>query len=390
MGLRFPILRQRPNGTTGDESVERKGPDDNSVLVCHDRPLGHMTRAASPTVTVVVPCRNERLYIVPCLDSIRAQDYPRERVAQVLVVDGQSDDGTREIIAGYAENHPVVRVLDNPRRIPAAALNIGIREATGDVVVRMDVHATYPRTYVSQLVEALEIHNADNVGGVIVTVPADDSATARAIAASLSHPFGVGDSYFRIGTGEPRWVDTIAWFCCRRDVFDRVGGFDEDLARAEDCEFNFRLRRKGGRVLLVPGVTAQYYARRTLGQLSRMLYQYGYFKAVVTRKLGRILSLRQLVPSAFVVALVGCGLLGLRLRQARLPLVLLAGSYAVAVLASALRLSRRLGVRATLMLPVTFVCMHFSYGLGFLRGMIDHWLREPSKASADGLARLSR
>jgi glycosyltransferase involved in cell wall biosynthesis len=344
---------------------------------------------AHPSLSIIVPCRNERHYIAQCLDSILTQDYPRERIVQVLVIDGHSDDGTRAIIADYVARVPVVRLLDNPRRIPAAALNVGIGEASGEVLVRLDVHATYPPTYLSKLVAAQEAHAADNVGGVIVTLPADRSATARAIAVALSHPFGVGDSYFRIGTGDPRWVDTVAFFCCRREVFERVGGFDEELARAEDCEFNFRLRRQGGRVLLVPGVEARYYARRTLGQLARMLYQYGYFKAVVTRKLGHLLSVRQLVPAAFVVALTVSAVVSVWVPVARLPLMLILGAYGAALLVSAIGASGRLGVRGTLVLPAAFAVMHFSYGVGFLKG-ITGWFGARVQGVSEGAVRLSR
>jgi glycosyltransferase involved in cell wall biosynthesis len=349
-----------------------------------------MTRPGLPSLTVVVPCRNERDYISQCLDSILSQDYPRDRIAQILVVDGQSDDGTREIVERYVRRNPTVRLVDNPRRIPAAALNIGIQAAEGEVVVRLDAHATYPATYLSRLVPALEAHGADNVGGVISTVPANDSAIARAIAVALSHPFGVGDSYFRIGTTEPRWVDTIAFFCCRREVLERLGGFDEELARGEDCEFNFRLRDKGGRVLLVPGVEARYYARRTLKQLAQMLYQYGYFKALLMRKMGRVLSLRQFVPSGFVVALLGSAILSLWVPLARLPFALVAGAYVLALVLSSVHAGRTQGIRTMAVLPVAFAFMHFSYGIGFLKGIGDHILGYRSRPLPVGAVRLSR
>jgi glycosyltransferase involved in cell wall biosynthesis len=349
-----------------------------------------MTRAALPSLSLIVPCRNERDYIGRCLDSILAQDYPTGRIAEVLVVDGQSDDGTRGIIDQFAKRNPIVRLVDNPRRIVSAALNIGIHEAVGEVIVRFDAHATYPPTYLSRLVPALKDYGADNVGGVIATIPADDSPTAQAIAAALSHPFGVGDSYFRIGTGEPRWVDTIAFFCCRREVFERVGGFDEELVRGEDCEFNFRLRDGGGRVLLVPGVEARYYARRTFGQLVRMLFQYGYFKALMMRKMGRVMSVRQFVPTGLVVALIGNALLSPWVPPARLLLALVAGTYAIALVVSSLHAGKHRGLRCTMMLPAAFTLMHFSYGIGFLKGIGDHILGYRSRALPAGAVRLSR
>src|SRR6266513_1865168 len=221
-----------------------------------------------PTVSVIVPCRDEERYIARCLDSIAATDYPRERL-EVLVVDGMSEDRTRAIVADYGARYPFIRLLDNPGRIPPTAVNTGIRAARGEILVRVDAHGVYPPNYIPALVAALEQTGADSVGGVLVTLPANDTAIAQGIAIAMSHPFGVGNSYFRVGVREPRWVDTIAFFCCRRETFERVGLFDETLARDEDSEFNGRLIQAGGRILLVPHVTAQYYARGWRRQRSR-------------------------------------------------------------------------------------------------------------------------
>ena len=221
-----------------------------------------------PRVSIVMPCRNEAAYIGPCLDSVLATDYPLDRM-EVLVADGRSDDGTREIVERCAAQHPCVRLLDNPARITPAALNTAIRVATGDVIIRMDAHGVYPRDYVPRLVRALEETGADNVGGVVITLPADDTPSARAIALAFSHPLGVGNAYFRIGVAGPRWVDTVPFGCFRRELFDRVGMFDEEMVRNQDDEFNLRLIGHGGRILLLPDVVARYYARRSLGAVAR-------------------------------------------------------------------------------------------------------------------------
>ena len=177
--------------------------------------------ATRPLVSIVVPCRNEERYLGGCLDSILAGDYPQDRL-EVLVVDGMSEDRTREILSRYTAQHPSIRLLDNPQRITPTALNTGIRAARGVVIMRMDAHVVYPSSYVSQLVAALEETGADNVGGVIETLPADKSATARAIAVGLSHPLGVGNSYFRIGSRERRWTDAVSFGCYRRDALSRA------------------------------------------------------------------------------------------------------------------------------------------------------------------------
>lgn len=328
-------------------------------------------------MTVIVPCRNERRYIASCLDSILATAYPADRI-EVLVVDGASDDGTRDVVRAYAAREPRVRLLDNPRRSAPAALNIGIRAARGEIIARMDAHVVYPPQYLPVLVDALLETGADNVGCPIVTLPADESPTARAIACALSHPFGVGNSWFRIGAAVRREVDTVPFGCFRREVFDRVGLFDEELIRNQDDEFNFRLIRNGGRVLLVPDVTAQYYARASLRHVARMYYQYGWYKPLVARKVGRIMTARQLVPAAFLATLVSLTLLALAWPPAVVALVALLATYAAADLAAALTARARLGLRGRALLALVFPLIHFGYGLGSLAGAA-HWLLHPRR-----------
>ena len=256
----------------------------------------------------MVPCRNEEGYIARCLDSILEGDYPRS-LLEVLVVNGGSSDRTAEIVAAYAAAHRGVVALENPQGTTPAALNIGIRAASGRVIVRMDAHVLYPPDYIRRLVAGLEDSGADNVGGVLETVPGEDTPVAQAIALGISHRFGVGNSHFRVGTSERREVDTVPFGCFRREVFDRIGLFDEELIRNQDDEFNFRIITRGGRVLLLPDVFCRYFARRSFSQLARMYYQYGYFKPLVARKVGRVMTVRQLVPGL----LVGCAReLGLR------------------------------------------------------------------------------
>jgi len=323
-----------------------------------------------PQVTIIVPCRNEERYLVECLDSILACDYPPERL-EVLVVDGMSDDGTRPLLADYAARHPAVRMIDNPRRITPVALNLAIRAAQGDVIVRMDAHVVYPKNYVSRLVAALDEFGADNVGAVLRTLPANQTAMGKAIAIGMSHPFGVGTSYFRIGTDQPRWVDTIAFFCIRRATFDRVGMFDEELIRHQDGEFNARLIKAGGRILLIPDVVSYYYARATLRQVGRMFYQYGYFKPLVAKKLGRFMTVRQLIPPGFVLGILGTGAAALLWTPAAILFALVAGSYSVVVLGSAVQTALKQGPAVGLALAAVLPVIHVSYGAGFWRRVVE-------------------
>src|SRR3989344_8498691 len=209
-------------------------------------------------VTAIVPCLNEERHIAECLDSILANDYPKDKM-EILVVDGYSKDKTLEIIKSKGEQFSVIRLLDNPRVITPAAMNIGIQNAKGDIIIKMDAHSVYAKDYISKCVEHLEESGADNVGGALQSIPAKNTLMARAIAICLSHVFGAGGSYFRTGSEEPREVDTVAFGCYKREVFDRVGFYDERMEKTEDLDLNLKLRKVGGKIMLFPDIKALYY-----------------------------------------------------------------------------------------------------------------------------------
>jgi glycosyltransferase involved in cell wall biosynthesis len=322
----------------------------------------------TPRVTVIVPCRNEARYISPCLDSILASAYPPDAL-EILIVDGRSTDDTRKRVAAYYAQYPQVRLLDNPKRIVPTALNIGIRAATGDVIVRMDAHVVYPPEYIPRLVTALAETGADNIGGCMITLPADGTATARAIAIALAHPFGVGNAAFRIGAKSMRTVDTVPFGCFPRSVFQHVGMFDEQMIRNQDDEFNSRIVKRGGKIMLLPDVVCYYYARGSFSQLGRMLYQYGAFKPLAARKAGRVMTLRQLVPGGFVGALIAATIAAPFCATAGMIGLAIAAAYACAVLFCAARVAHSHGFRCAVAIAGTFPVVHFSYGVGFLRGL---------------------
>jgi hypothetical protein len=208
---------------------------------------------------------------------------------------------------------------------------------------------------------------------VIVTVPADASPTAQAIAVGLSHRFGVGNP--------------VPFGCYRREIFDRIGMFDEELISNQDDEFNFRLITRGGRVLLLPDVLCRYFARRSFRQLARMFYQYGYFKPLVARKVVRVMTARQLIPAALVGCLSSSAALALWIPAARYFFALVAGSYALLVLLFAAGAGRSHGLRCAAALTLVFPVLHFSYGSGFLRGIRDHLV---ARTPQPGTLQLSR
>lgn len=323
-----------------------------------------------PFVSVIIPCRNEAGWIARCLDSIIATDYPNEKL-EVLVVDGLSNDGTQAIIDNYALQHSFIKRIDNAKQITPTALNIGVLAAKGDVIMRMDAHYEYPSHYISRLVSSLVANSADNVGGIVVMHPANGTVMARAIAVAVCHPFGVGNAYYRIGAPEPRWVDTVPFGCYRKDVFERIGLFDEELVRNQDIEFNLRLRNNKGNTLLIPDVILHGHARDSLVKMARMYYQYGYFNPLVIRKLGGRISFRQAVPPTFVLSLIlGCLLASCSFWML-LGLCLVIAVYAIPLAACSIRAAFRHDVGCGMALFLVFPTLHISNGLGTLKGIFD-------------------
>lgn len=316
-----------------------------------------------------MPCRNEEKYIRGCLDSVIANDFPKELLT-VMVIDGMSTDRTREIVKEYAERYPFIRLLDNPDKVQTFATNIGINECDDSVILRMDAHAEYPIDYISKSVSWIEKEMADCVGGVCVTKPGGDTAVARAIALALSHPFGVGNSYFRIGSQGPKDADTVPFGCYRKEVFDTVGLFNENLNRTDDLEFNLRMKRAGGKILLVPEIQSFYYARSNLRDLARQNFGNGFWVVYSLAYANLPFSFRHLVPFVFVSALIGSLMLSFLSHPFIILFGMIAGLYSAANTFFSLSLSLKHGLKYFPFLVASFATLHFSYGLGSLWGMV--------------------
>jgi hypothetical protein len=324
-----------------------------------------------PLVSVLMPIREEAQHVERSLGSVLAQDYPADRL-EVLVADGMSQDGTREIVASLAAGRGNVRLLDNPRGIVATGLNAAIAQARGEIFVRVDGHCEIAPDYVRRCVDHLVAGRAEGVGGPLETV--GETRVARAIALAMSSRFGVGGSPFRTLRGQTRLVDTVAFPAYRRDVVERAGPFDEELVRNQDDEYNYRLRKLGARILLADDVRSRYWSRSSLSSLWRQYFQYGFWKVRVMQKHPRQMRPRQFAPPLFAGALLVLAAGSLFLPAARLALGLLAGSYALFLAVASVRLAAR-EPESLSVVPVALASLHVAYGLGFLTGLVRFWNR---------------
>jgi glycosyltransferase involved in cell wall biosynthesis len=314
-----------------------------------------------PTVSVVLPVRNEVATVEGAIRSVLAQEYPRP--FEVVVADGMSGDGTRETLEKLSADEPRLLVVDNPSGITPSALNAAIRASSGEVVVRCDGHGALPSGYIRRAVEIMIETGADNVGGVQAAT--GRGFVQRSIAMAMSSRFGVGDARFHVG-GAPGPVDTVFLGVFRRAALDRVGMFDEHLARNQDAELNHRIIATGGTVYFHPDLRVTYYPRASLRALWRQYFASGAWKRETFKRSPGSFRLRQAAPPTLVLGMVASTVVAFtpwRIAAAAVP----AAYVAFLVAATWWTLARRRDV-AALLLPGVLPTMHLGWGLGFLAG----------------------
>jgi glycosyltransferase involved in cell wall biosynthesis len=322
------------------------------------------------TVSILLPIRNEESSIAAALLAIQGQDYPTERV-EIIIADGMSSDNTRQIICRqFGEQN--LKIIDNPGKIVPTGLNAALQIARGEIIIRVDGHTLIAPDYVRRSVETLARTGADNVGGRMNA--RGQSRFGEAVAVATSTPFGVGGARFHYSDQE-EWVDTVYMGAWRREVFEKIGLFDEELIRDQDDEFNYRLREYGGKILLSPKIKSVYTNRSSPRALWKQYFQYGFWKVRVLQKHPRQMSFRQFVPPLFVAALAINLILALFTAWGWITLLLVGGSYFFANMAASLITAKKIGWHHLVLLPGTFAILHLSYGLGFLAGLIKFWNR---------------
>lgn len=334
-----------------------------------------------PFASVVVPMRNEAAHAVACLEALLGQDYPPDRY-EVLVADGESTDGSSELVAEMARRDPRIRVCPNPDRTTPFGLNTGIRAATGDVIVILGAHAFVEADFLRESVLALERSGADVAGGVMEAIGQDPFG--QAVAAAVCSRFGVGSVAFRQATAE-QFVDTAVFAAYRREILERVGLFDEEMIRNQDDELNYRIRAHGGRIFLTPRVRSRYVSRATPQRLWKQYFAYGYYKVRVLQKHPRMMQPRHFAPALAVACGTG-GLVIAAVERRILALLLpVAGLYIGGLGAASVGAARRIGWAQLPGLLVSFPILHVSYGTGFLLGLVRFvsrwWTPEPPPPS---------
>jgi glycosyltransferase involved in cell wall biosynthesis len=298
-----------------------------------------------------------------------------------LVCDGKSDDKTSELIQEYAKQNSGVHYLVNENITTPYALNLSIRNSTGDVIIILGAHAELGINYISECVAVLDkMPDVWCVGGILNNVSSDELTASVSLA--MSSPFGVGNAHFRTGA-KAGYVDTVAFGAYRKEVFDKIGLFDEELVRNQDDEFNFRLLKNAGKIWLSTATSTTYYVRSSFKKLFKQYFQYGYWKVYVNKKHKAITTLRQLVPAVFVVSLYALIILVILFPYRWEYLVLFLGIYTAGASLFALKLAKNL--KSFFAILFSFSILHTSYGMGYIEGIVNFAIlnRKPSKSKSD-------
>ena len=316
-------------------------------------------------ISIILPIRNEVLFINKTLLSILSQSYSGE--IEILISDAMSTDGTREIVKDFQKRNSSIILINNLEKIVSTGFNLALSKAKGDIIFRVDGHTTIHRDYLKISVKSLTEKKCDCVGGLIH--PVGESIFTKVITLATSSKFGIGNSSFHYSKNAC-WNDTVYMGAYKRSVFSKVGGYDEELVRNQDDEFNFRLIQNGGKIWLDPSINSKYFPRTSFVKLFKQYFQYGFYKIRVMQKRRGIASLRHLVPALFIIAIIT--VLIYSLYGITIPAILLGASYTALMIISIFieLLKTPKNILSIFLLPITFFILHFSYGIGFLSGMI--------------------
>lgn len=319
-------------------------------------------------VSVIIPCRNEVNSIEECIQKIYGFQAP-EGGFEVIVVDGMSDDGTADVLRQLKrEKYPELIVLDNPGRTAPSAMNIGIRTARGEYIVRTDPRCIHPRNYLVDLLHLSEATKADNVGGVLV--PEGKTYIQKSIAAAYASPIAMGGALRDRGefTGE---TDAVYGGCFRRERLIEAGMYDESMVRNQDDELSFRLKKLGGKIVQSGRIRITYFPRNRYGQLFKQFFQYGYWKVAVFKRHPKQISWRHFAPAALVLGFIMLTVMALFGSYPRVLLYLCAGIYTAVLAAESFRLSLKKGIQLIPGIFMSILFMHTGFGTGFLIAIIS-------------------
>ena len=324
------------------------------------------------SVDIAIPILNEEKFLQACIESVLNFELSDDLIIKIYIIDGGSSDQSLDIARTFVKNFSNIQLLHNKKRIQSAAMNLIIKKGKGDYIMRLDAHTIFDKNYLKACIETSLRTNADNVGGVLETLPGDNSYGASVVQAITTNKFGVGNSEFRIGS-EERASDTVPFGFFKTSIFKKIGLFDERLVRAQDYEFNRRIIKFGGKVWLNPNIKANYYNQPTLiGFLKKILFREGPYNAYMWYLAPYAFSLRHSITLLFSIGVI----LGLLLSPLKpfiaFPfLVIICLYFFLSIIAALDSFKKYRDYRHLVLLPFCFFVFHFLYGVGVLAGVVN-------------------
>ena len=325
-----------------------------------------------PFISIVIPMRNEGKYIKKCLLSFINQDYPNSRF-EINVVDGMSEDNSVAIVTELMKSNHNINIIKNKKKITPVALNLGVKRAIGDIIIIFSSHGFAEKSFISNNVKVHTANKLDCVGGTISTI--GETSQSKLISLAQSSIFGVGNSLFRV-SNKAQYVDTVAFGAYSKDVFNKIGYFDETLVRNQDFEFNHRIIKNGGKILLDPSIKASYYARSSILKLFKQYFNYGYWKVRVVSKHSDAFKIRYQIPTLFVSFLIIFSILSFFQNVFLYILLSIILIYLLVTITASFYLSIKSQFKNIFILPFAFGALHFGFGLGFLFGIVRYLIKK--------------
>lgn len=317
----------------------------------------------SKTVSIIIPCKNEKKYIKKCINSFIEQTYD-DNLYEILICDGMSTDGTRKIVLEYQEKFKNIKLIDNEGESAPKGMNLGIKNSKADIIIIFGAHAEADENFIKNNVEILKREDVHCCGGPIETI--NETIVGKAISLAMSSPFGVGNALFRYSKKE-KFVDTVAFGAYKREALDEIGYFDEELVRGQDFELNFRLTENNYKILLSPMIKSKYYSRSSIKNLWNQYFQYGFWKMKIINEYKKVPSIRHIIPSMFVLFNIFGVSVGVFNKYILYLWVFIISLYTLIGIFCSLKLSNK-NVSILVLLLILFPILHISYGIGFIMG----------------------
>lgn len=328
-------------------------------------------------VSIIIPCYNEESFISDCLESIIHSKIDN-LIIEILIVDGNSNDNTKGLVQDYIYKYDYIKLIHNPNRVIPSSMNMGIKIAQYNIIMKMDAHSQYEKDYISKCVNYLVKYKVDNVGGRVIHKPRNDTIIGKGICLVLSHQFGVGNSYFRIGSDKPKVVDTVPFGCFRKGMLMKVNCYDERIHRSEDIVLNHKIKKQGGKIILLPDILIYYKTRSNFLDYVKHNFDNGKWSVIPIFLIKEMpFSLRHLIPLIFALYLIG-----VLIATNYIALVYYYPLFIYLIINFTVSIVISFSKKSFIMLfilPILFFSLHLSYGIGsitavtnFLRGKLNN------------------